>query len=658
MRTVALLILCAATSFAADSVKEAPKPLAPRDGGIGRYVPDAGFADASGRKAGRLSDFAKSPYLVVAVTNSTCPLSKKFAPTLEKIEKEYTAKGVAFLFVNPIQGDRPKHAFKSRYAYDCDYLIRAIGATKTTEVVVLDSARTVVYRGAVDDQYGLGYSLPAPKQNYLKAALDALLVGKSPEFAATTAPGCPLDVEPTKSRTLYTYHDGISRIVQANCQSCHRKDGVGPFALESYDDVVAQKGSIRQVLENGTMPPWFAAAPKAGEHSHFLNDRSLSAADKADFLAWLKSDLPKGREVDAPKPIVWPKEWQIGKPDAIFPMTKAVSVPATGTMTYQNVVIETNLDEDKWVEAYEIKPSAKAAVHHVLVHVIPKNILGRLLPGGRPGVSPNVSDEREGYFAAYVPGNGHLAFAPGFARKLPKGATLRFQIHYTPFGEAVEDRTTIAFRFAKEPPKNVVKVGAVMKPGIRIPPGESNHQEVATLKVPIEISVRSLMPHMHVRGKACRYELVSADGKTKTTLLDIPRYDFNWQLRYQFAEPVTVPKGSTIRFTVWYDNSDKNPANPDPKKLVKWGPQTFDEMHLGYVEYVVDRKSDTESDNPFKNDEKPMIPKGGLEIPEKFKTGLTPYDTNKDGKLDEQEIDAMPEQLRGRVWDYIRKTVN
>lgn len=653
MRAIALLILSAAAVSAADSITEAPKPLAARDGGIGRFVEDAAFTDSAG-KSGKLSEFAKSPYLVVALTNSTCPLSRKYAPTLAKIEKDYSAKGVAFLFVNATKGDRPKHAFASRYAVDAEGVARAVGATKTTEVIVLDSARTVVYRGAVDDQYGLGYSLPAPKHNYLTDTLDALLAGKTPAIAATTAPGCPLDLDPAKPATV-TFSNRISRIVQANCQSCHRKDGVGPFALESYDDIVSQKGSLRQVLENGTMPPWYAAAPKAGEHSHFLNDRSLSPADKADFLAWLKGDLAKGSDADAPKPIAWPTEWQIGKPDAVFQMTKAVSVPATGTMPYQNVTIETNLDEDKWVEAYEIKPSAKAAVHHVLVHVIPKAGLGRFLPG-RAAVNPNVADEREGYFAAYVPGNDHLVFEPGYARKLPKGATLRFQMHYTPFGEAVDDRTTIAFRFAKEPPKHIVKVGAVMQPGIRIPPGDGNHKEVANLKVPMEISVRGLMPHMHVRGKACRYELISPDGKTTTTLLDIPRYDFNWQLRYQFAEPVTIAKGSTLRFTVWYDNSDKNPANPDPKKLVKWGPQTFDEMHLGYVEYVVDAKS--ESAEPFKSDEKPMIPKNGIEIPARFKTGLDPYDKNKDGRLDEKEIDAMPEQLRGRVWDYIRKTVN
>lgn len=654
MRTVALLLL-AATSVAAESVKEAPKPLARADGNLGRFIADASFSDAAG-KAGKLSDFAPSKYLVIAATNDTCPLSKKFAPTLAKFEKDYSAKGIAFLFVNATGSTAPKHPFQSRYVVDAK-LAQSLGLKSTTEVVVLDAARTVVYRGAVDDQYGLGYSLEAPKQNYLKAALEALLAGKSPEFAATTAPGCPLDLAPAKPAAV-SFHNRISRIVQQHCQECHRKDGVGPFALESYDDVVSQKGSIRQVLDNGTMPPWFAATPKAGERSHFLNDRSLSKSDKADLLSWLKGDLAKGNAADAPLPKNWPAEWQIGKPDAVFTMAKAIDVPATGFMNYQNVMIETNLDEDKWVDAYEIKPSAKAVVHHVLVHVIPKGILGRLLPGGRPGVNPNVSDEREGYFAAYVPGNGHLAFAPGYARKLPKGATLRFQIHYTPNGEAASDKTSIAFRFAKEQPKNVVKVGAVMKPGIRIPPGAANHEEIATLKVPMEISVRSLMPHMHVRGKACRYELISPDGKTTTTLVDIPHYDFNWQLRYQFAEPVTVPKGATIRFTVWYDNSTGNPANPDATKLVKWGPQTFDEMHLGYVEYVVDRKADVDSENPFKNDEKPAIPKGGFAIPERFKAGLAPYDTNKDGKLDEKEIDAMPEQLRGRVWDYIRKTID
>lgn len=655
MRTIALMLLLAGGTIAADSPRQAPKPLAAHDGGIGRYIPDTAFTDLAGQ-AGKLSDYAGKSYLVVAFTNNSCPISKKFAPTLAKLEKDYANKNVGFLFVNPTKTDIPKHAFQSRYVHDVEgRLARVLDVKSTTEVVVLDSARTVVYRGAIDDQYGLGYAREAPQNNFLRTALDAYLEGKTPETVATTAPGCPLDLEPIHTPTTVTYHNRISRIVQQYCQECHRKDGVGPFALESYDDVVAHKGSIRQVLETGIMPPWFAAPPKPNQHSRFLNDRSLSKSDQNDFLTWLKSDLAKGDEADAPKPKSWPGEWSIGKPDAIFTIGKPIAIPASGTMPYQNVVVETNLDEDKWVEAYEIKPTAKAAVHHVLIHVIPKSGIGRLIPG-RAGVSANVDDERQGYFAAYVPGNDHLIYTPGYARKLPKGATLRFQIHYTPFGEATTDQTRVGFRFAKEPPQHIIKVGAVMQPGIRIPPGKSDHEEVANLKVPTEITIRGLMPHMHVRGKACRYELIAPDGKTSTVLLDIPRYDFNWQLRYQFAEPLTIPKGATIRFKVWYDNSDKNPANPDPNKLVRWGPQTYDEMHLGYVEYVVDAKS--ESLEPFKNDEKPMIPKEGIEIPARFKTGLDPYDKNKDGRLDEKEIDDMPELLRGRVWDYIRKTIN
>lgn len=656
MRPLAVLLLSAATCFAADSVKEAPRPLRPADGGIGRFVPDAAFADLAG-KTGKLSDFAAKKLLVVAVTKATCPVSKKFAPTLLQLEKEYAAKGVEFLFVNPTKTDKPVSQFHGRYVHDTEgKLAAALGFTSTTEVVVLDPARTVVYRGAIDDQYGIGYSLNAPKTHFLTAALDALLADKRPDVQATTAPGCSLDLVKSTSTTTITYHNRVSRIVQQNCQECHRAGGVGPFALESYDDVVSHKGTIRKVVDKGTMPPWFAAGPKANEQSHFVNDRSLSKADKDDLLAWLKSDLPKGDVADAPRPKVWPAEWQIGKPDAIFQIGKPIQVKATGTMPYQNVTVETNFNEDKWVEAYEVKPTAKAVVHHVLVHVIPnKGGLGRLLPGARVGVTPTVDDERQGYFAAYVPGNGHVLLPPGFARKLPKGATLRFQIHYTPNGEATEDQTRVGFVFAKEPPKHVIKVGAVMQPGIRIPPGDPNREEVAKLKVPADIVVRSLMPHTHVRGKACRYELTAPNGTT-TTLLDVPHYDFNWQLRYVFAEPVRVPKGSTLTFTVWYDNSDKNPANPDPTKLVRWGPQTSDEMHLGYVEYIVDVAS--EGVEPFKSDEKPTIPKEGIAIPERFKTLLEKYDTNGDKKLDEKEIDAMPEQLRGRVWDYIRKTVN
>ncbi len=654
MRTLFVLLLAAVPTLAADATKQAPRPLPKAEGNVGRFVPDLAFTDLTG-KPGKLSDFAKQKFLVVAVTSTSCPLSKKFAPTLAQLESEYATKGVAILFVNPTKSDKPASAFAGRYVHDTDgQLAAGLGFTSTTEVIVLDPTRTVVYRGAVDDQYGLGYALDAPKKQYLRPALDSLLAGQPPEVLATTAPGCALALEKPKPVAV-TYHNRISRILQQHCQECHRPDGVGPFALVSYDDVTSHKAMIGKVVAAGTMPPWFAADGK--DRPHFLNDRSLSPADRADLLAWLTSDLAKGEPADAPRPKTWPTGWAIGKPDAVFQIPKPIAIKATGTMPYQNVSVETNFDEDRWVRAFEIQPTNKAVVHHVLVHVVPKTAgFGRLLPGAAR-LNPNADDERQGYFAAYVPGNSFLVLEAGHARKLPKGATLRFQIHYTPNGEATIDQSRVGFVFAKDPPAFEVKVGAVSQPRISIPPGEANHKEVGKLRVPADIVLRSAVPHMHVRGKACKYEVTSPDGKTTTTLLDIPRYDFNWQLRYQFAEPVAVAKGSTITFTVWYDNSTQNPANPDPTKTVKWGPQTSDEMHLGYLEYIVDRSAKT-GEGAATLDDKPAFPKDGVAIPERFKKLLERYDTNKDNKLDEKEIDAMPEALKERVREYVRNNAN
>jgi hypothetical protein len=179
-----------------------------------------------------------------------------------------------------------------------------------------------------------------------------------------------------------------------------------------------------------------------------------------------------------------------------------------------------------------------------------------------------------------------LVYPEGFAKRIPKGARLRFQMHYTPNGTATEDSTRIGLVFAKEEPKHEVLVAGVVNVGFRIPPGADNHQVVASIKsVPADIQVLAFLPHMHLRGKAARYDLISG-GETRT-MLDIPRYDFNWQLLYRYAEPMIVKAGDTLRFTAWYDNSSGNPANPDPNKEVRWGPQTHDEMHLGYVEYIV-----------------------------------------------------------------------
>jgi thiol-disulfide isomerase/thioredoxin len=557
-----------------------PAILKPGEAGVGRQVPDVSFTDVAGR-SGRLSDLKDKKAVVIAFTSTSCAISKKYAPALARLEKSYFDKGVAFVFVNSVATDSlddlKAFGLIGPYIHDKDGEFAAkIGAEVTTDAFLIDPARTVIYRGAVDDQYGPGYAHDQPKRVYLASAIDALLAGKQPVIAATEAPGSSLDAKKSDA-TPPTYHRDISRLAQAHCVECHRKDGAAPFSLETYKDVIAHAGEIRRVVDKGIMPPWFAAQPKDRE-TPWVNDPSLTKHEKEQFLAWLKSDRPEGDKADAPIARTFDPGWQIGKPDLIVKPKEPIKVKAEGTMPYQNVVVETKLDEDKWVQALEVRPSAKQVVHHILVFV-----RGRVAANPLEGIAGNDSIS---YYAIYVPGNSSVIYPDGFGKKLPKGAKVHFQIHYTPNGTATEDVTELGIVYAKEKPKQEVRVMPLFTPTLMIPPGADNHEVSATEKLPFNAKIIGFLPHMHLRGKAFRYEVIDSDGK-KEVLLDIPRYDFNWQLLYKYAEPRGIPRGSTLKATGWFDNSAKNPANPDPTKTVRWGLQTYEEMMLGYVEYYI-----------------------------------------------------------------------
>ncbi len=577
-----------------ESPREGPKQLKGSEVGVGRMMPDVTFTDVNG-KTGKLSDFKSSKALVIGFTTTSCPVSKRYASTLAKLEKDYAAKGVTLLYVNPtetdslesIRDDVKTHGFKGRYVHDKDdAFTHALHAKTTTEVFVIDAARTLIYRGAIDDQYGLGYSREEARDTFLTDALDALLKGQGPEIAATSAPGCALEVKESGLKFEWTtYHHQISRIMQNNCVECHRKGGVAPFGLETYEEVKAHAGMISKQVERGAMPPWFATPAPHGEITPWANERSLTELDKTTLLNWLKRDKPVGNSADAPIARTYPAEWIIGKPDLVVQIPQPIAIKATGTMPYSNISVETGLTEDKWVQGFEVQPTAREAVHHVLVFV-------------RPPKKPTGSDafdderaERDGFFAAYVPGNSSQVYPAGMAKKLPAGSRLHFQIHYTPTGKPTTDQIRVGIVFAKEEPKHVVQVAGISNPFINIPAGAAAHAETAQIKVPSDVHVFQFMPHMHLRGKAAKYEVIYQDG-TSRTLLDIPRYDFNWQLVYRLAEPMFIPAGATIKVTMTYDNSAGNPANPDPNKVVRWGQQTYDEMMLGYIAYY------TPSDRP------------------------------------------------------------
>ncbi len=572
-----------------DSPREEPRRLKAGECGIGLRIADATLTDLEG-KARSLVELAGKRPVVFALVSTSCPVSKRMMPSLARLEKEYAAKGVTFILIAPDATDTPSDLRAGIKAAGLtapclrdpkNAFLSILGARSTTDMFLTDAAQTLSYRGALDDQYGLGYSLDAPRHRYLADALDSVLDGRIPEIAATEAPGCLLDLGTASAVTTEaTYHNRISRLVQMNCLECHRKGGVAPFAMETYDQVVAKSAMIRKMVDRGLMPPWFAAPPAEGAHSPWGNDRSLAARDRADLLAWLGSGKPLGDPIDAPLARAFPMEWEIGKPDAVVQLPNPIDVKADGFMSYKNVTVETGFGEDKWVRGFEIQPTAREVVHHVLVFLQAPGA------GAGRGRFEGEDDERGGFFTAYVPGNSHVVYPAGFAKRLPAGAKLRFQIHYTPNGTATQDQMKLAFLFASEPPEHIVRVAGIPGHRLNIPPGANHHPETAILPVPTDVKLLGFTPHMHVRGAAFRYEAILPDG-TIHTLLDVPQYDFNWQLSYRYAEPPTLPMGSQIRATGWFDNSAKNPANPDPTKTVRWGPQTYDEMLLGYVEYYV-----------------------------------------------------------------------
>jgi peroxiredoxin len=580
-----VVLLCLGLN--AQGLKEAPVLLKPAELGVGRQMSNATFLCLDG-KVRALSDVVGQTALVIVFTSESCPVAKKFSPDVAALQKKFEGKKITWLLVNPFESDDIA-SFKKRMTaasglaglvIDSNQILaKTLGARTSTEVFVLDNRRTLLYRGALSDQYGLAYQLEKPTHTYLESALGSLLKGELPMIQATSAPGCALEtaVRFMPEASALTYHERISRIVMQNCLDCHRTGGVAPFALETMAQVLDHASMIRKVIAEGRMPPWFASPSPSTQH-RWGNDRTLTESDKRDLLAWLdlKTEGPKS---EAPVPLkTLSSEWFIGKPDIVYELTKPIKIKASGKMPYQHVFVKTTFTEKKWVKAWEVLPTSREVVHHVLIFAIPAaeanpESLKKKARGGEMG----------GFFAAYVPGNSYLKYADDLAIGLEPGTVLYFQIHYTPIGTEQEDRTKLGLIFSDKPPVHEVSVASIVNQKILIPPGEAAHPESAELKVPADVVILGYTPHMHIRGKAFTYEAVKGNQTNK--LLEVPVYDFNWQLSYRYAEPLVVEQGSTLRALAVYDNSAANPANPDPTKTVKWGSQSDDEMMIGYIEY-------------------------------------------------------------------------
>src|SRR5439155_7873786 len=317
------------------------------------------------------------------------------------------------------------------------------------------------------------------------------------------------------------------------------------------------------------MSPWYAE-PKYGQ---FANDSHLPDKEKQLILDWIRNGVPKGDPKDLPKPIEFARGWRIPKPDVVITMPKPFKVPAEGTVEYQFIAVDPGFTEDKWIQAAEVKPGCRPVVHHILVFVQP--------PGGG-------TDRRGGFItnwlAASVPGDRPHVYPEGMAKFVPAGSRLLFQIHDTPNGAPQEDQSCIGLVFAD--PKTVkkeVSTEMVVNPRFQIPPHDPNYRVDATATIEQDSVLLTLMPHTHLRGKAFQYEAIYPNGD-KEILLDLPRYDFNWQNSYVLAKPKVLPKGTQLHCVAYYDNSTNNRSNPNPDATVRWGDQTWEEMMIGYFD--------------------------------------------------------------------------
>jgi hypothetical protein len=333
---------------------------------------------------------------------------------------------------------------------------------------------------------------------------------------------------------------------------------------------------IREVVEERRMPPWHAD-PK---HGKFSNDRSLSKEDREALLTWVREGCPKGDEKALPAARTFPATWRIGKPDTVFTMKDPYTVPAKvgpRGLAYRYFVVRTNYAEDKWIQAAEAKPGARAVVHHILVYVL-KPGKGMIKRDRRDGIG-------DGLLVAYAPGDQPLMLRPGQAMKFPKGAAVIFQMHYTPNGVEQDDQSSVGIVWAKAPPKVEVRTRAIAQRRISIPPGDGNYGVKAVTTFDREAVLLSMMPHMHLRGKDFKYEVEFPDGR-REVLLSVPRFAFDWQSNYRLTTPLRLPAGTRIHCTAHFDNSADNPNNPDPRATVRWGDQTWNEMMIGFIDYA------------------------------------------------------------------------
>jgi hypothetical protein len=444
-----------------------------------------------------------------------------------------------------------------------------------------------------------------------------------------------------------SYTKDIAPILSAKCVTCHQEGGIGPFAMKDYATVKGFAPMIREAIRTSTMPPWHPD-PTIGKFKH---DASLSRDQVKTLVHWIEAGAPRGAGDDPlAKAISVAPEWPLGKPDLVI-NAPAFTIPASGVVQYQYPTTANPQTEGRWVKAASIMPGDRRGVHHILAGYI----------SGTPKPGPASAGQWEANYGEYAVGGESFQVPDGLGIYLPPGGHMGFQMHYTPYGKEAVDNSKIGFYFYPEEqkPEKIMRHTVIADNFIELPPETDMHKEVAYLTFPKEALLYSVFLHTHYRGEAGRLDMVLPDG-TKKALINLPRYDFNWQRTYDFAEPVTVPAGAKLVATYLYDNSVRNGANPDPKATVIWGDQSWEEMHYTSLYYQwTDERVGAEADaTPDMRsmrlmgmlddnlDDKIQLTEVKGRIAGSLKPRFTKLDVNSDGAIDAEEMKAATDLMQ------------
>jgi hypothetical protein len=426
-----------------------------------------------------------------------------------------------------------------------------------------------------------------------------------------------------------TFNRDVAPIFYKNCAECHRANDIAPMSLMSFKESRPWARSIKEKVISREMPPW-SPDPKYGE---FTNDHRLAQKEIDTIVAWVDQGAKEGDAKDLVVPEFTTTDgWRLGKPDAVFDLGQEFKVTPGMPDTIQNFIVPTNFKEDKWVTAAEILPGNRKVVHHVIAFIQTPEMIaqfqkgegraralmqsdvfyrdGTLLKvkadapvidngcgapnGGSAFKRPSASEGGDAFglfLAGYAPGKGIDVFPPGTAKKVPAGSMIVFQMHYSSYGGKFDgaqgDKTRLGLHFASKPPERSLNTVGIQNHYFKLPAGDGNHEVSACFTFDADVKLTSYMPHMHLRGKDMKYDVIYPDGRTET-LLWVPKFSFNWQTMYYLKKPVLLPKGTKMIVTAHFDNSDKNKYNPDPTKTIRWGDPTYEEMMIGWMEYYVD----------------------------------------------------------------------